>query len=142
MSKVVSMRLKEPQAERLARLAKRMRRSVSETAALLVDEALRREDFPFIEFRDTAVGRQAFLKGRRLKVWHIADLAQGSGKNSAEIADYLDVPQVQIEAALRYAEAFPDEIQQAIDENNIDPEELKRLLPGLQIFTVDASAPR
>jgi uncharacterized protein (DUF433 family) len=142
MSKVVSMRLKEPQAERLARLAKRMRRSVSETAAMLVDEALRREDFPFIEIRDTAAGRQAYLKGRRLAVWHIADLAQGSGKSSAELADYLSVSEEQIEAALRYAEAFEDEIQAAIEDNDIDPEELQRLLPGLKIVTVDASPPR
>jgi uncharacterized protein (DUF433 family) len=136
------MRLKEPQVERLTRLAKRVRRSVSQTAALLLDEALRREDFPFIEFRDTAVGRQAYLAGRRLAVWHIADLAQGSGKDSADLADYFSVRQEQIEAALMYAEAFPDEIQSAIEENNVDPEELKRILPGLKIFPDDAPAAR
>jgi hypothetical protein len=44
MSRVVRMRLKEADADRLLRLSRRPRRSVSETAALLVSEKLREEE--------------------------------------------------------------------------------------------------
>ena len=69
MSKVVSMRLKDEQVDRLERAARRLGRSPSEAAALLLEEALRQRDFALIEFRDSPVGRQAYVHGTRLAVW-------------------------------------------------------------------------
>src|SRR5436305_9365014 len=61
MSHVVSLRLKDLQYERLQHLALQLDRTPSETAVVLLEEGLRMREFPCIEFRDTAAGREAFL---------------------------------------------------------------------------------
>ena len=48
MSKVVSVRLRDDQVERLARAARRFGQTVSETAAQLLEEALRQGEFAFV----------------------------------------------------------------------------------------------
>jgi hypothetical protein len=60
VSKVVSLRLRDDQVERLQRTARYLGRSPTETAALLLEESLREREFAGIEFRDSPVGRQAF----------------------------------------------------------------------------------
>jgi hypothetical protein len=49
-------------------------RSTAETAARLLDEGLRREDFAMVEFRDSPVGRQAYVQGSRVAVWQVVQL--------------------------------------------------------------------
>jgi len=141
MSKVVSLRLKDHQVEALNRAARRLGRRPSETAALLLEEALRQREFPFIEFRDSPLGRQAHLQGTRLKVWQIESLARECGREVHRVAEHLALPPVQIEAALRYAEAFPQEIEDAINDNEWAAANIERLIPGIKIFEVDAASP-
>jgi hypothetical protein len=69
MSRVISCRLGEDRLQRLPRAARAMNRSPGEAAAAMVEEGLRLREFPGLEFRDTAVGRQAYLRGTRLAVW-------------------------------------------------------------------------
>jgi predicted DNA-binding protein len=57
MSKVVSIRLKDEQYERLRKLARRLDRTPSETVVRVLEEGLREREFPYIVFKDTAVGR-------------------------------------------------------------------------------------
>ncbi len=140
MSKVVSLRLKDDQVERLERAARRMGRPPSSAAIVLLEEALRMRDFPFIEFRDTIVGRQAYIKGTRLQVWMVKLIANDLDGEAEKVAAYLEVPAMEIQAALRYAEAFHKEIDAAIADNDRGPEELKKLLPNLEVFTVDVDA--
>ncbi len=140
MSKVVSLRLKEDQVERLERAARRLARSPSSAAVVLLEEALRQRDFPFIEFRDTMVGRQAYIKGTRLQVWMVKLIANDLDGDAQKVADYLGVPAIEIEAALRYSETYRDEIDAAIADNDRGPEELKKLIPNLEVFTVDPDA--
>ena len=140
MSKVVSLRLKDEQVERLHRAARRLGRSVSEAAALLLEEALRQRDFAFVEFRDSAIGRQAYIKGTRLAVWRIVLLARELDGDVAKTASHLEIPPIQVTAALRYAEAYPKEIEVAIADSACTVEELARLIPNLEIMEVDASA--
>ena len=64
MSKVVSLRLKDDQVERLQRAVCRMGRTPSEAAALLLEEALRQRDFAFMEFRDSLAGRRRIFRTR------------------------------------------------------------------------------
>ena len=139
MSKVVSLRLKDDQVRRLAKAARRLGRTPSETAAVLLEEALRQAEFAFIEFRDSAVGRQAYIKGSRLAVWQIAALARSFGDDPERIAAHLEVPETWIRAAFTYASAYPDEIGGAIADNEHDITALRRLIPSLEV--VDAPAP-
>ncbi|MBI4316952.1 MAG: transcriptional regulator [Chloroflexi bacterium] len=137
MTKVISLRLKDEQVDALARKARRLGRTPSETAAILLGEALRQQDFAFIEFRDSPVGRQAYLQGTRLAIWQIASIARDFDGNVARIAEHLDRPQVQIAAALNYAAAFPKEIEAALADNEWAADNIERLIPNVKVVTVD-----
>jgi hypothetical protein len=65
---VISVRLDRERLERLRRTARAMNRTPGEAAAVLVEEGIRLREYPGIEFRDTALGRQAYLRGTRLAV--------------------------------------------------------------------------
>ena len=43
-------------------------------------------DFAGIEFRDTGIGRQAYLRGTRLAVWMVALVARDFGDDGAAVA--------------------------------------------------------
>lgn len=141
MSKVVSLRLKDDQIERLGRAARQLGRTPSETAALLLEESLRQREFPFIEFRDTVVGRQAYLKGTRLAAWQLARLAQLYEGDLARFAADFEIPSVALAGAMEYADAYSSEMEAAIEDDAYAAAHLSELIPNLEVFKVDAAAP-
>src|ERR1700676_1320399 len=70
-SVVISMRLPAESGKRLKRMANRHGWTPSDASARLVEEGLRRSEFGFIDFRDSAAGRQACLQGSTLAVWEV-----------------------------------------------------------------------
>jgi predicted transcriptional regulator len=140
MSRVLSIRLKDDQVERLGRVAGRLGRTRSEAAAALLEEALRREQFALIEFRGTPAGRQAFLQGTRVKAWQVAWLSPAFDGDAERIAVHLGLPVILVQAGLEYAKAYPDEIAAAIANQDHSIDELRRLMPNLQVFAGDAPA--
>ena len=148
-TQVVSMRLQEGQIERLRRLSRRLGRTPSETGALLVEEALRRAEFGHIEFRDSAAGRQAYVQGSRLAVWKVVQIARSYAQDADKIdadkidaektAEHLGWPVVKVQAALGYAQAFPEEIEAALEDNAAyDTQTLQRMLPQARVFVAAA----
>ncbi len=132
---VVSVRLAPNEVAKLKQLARRVGRSPSELGADLLSESIRRSDFAFIEFRDSAMGRQAYIQGTRLAVWQAVTVLRAHGGNVAKAAAHLRWPEAKAHAAVAYAKAFPDEIEEAVQENeSVDFEQLSRLLPGIQRF--------
>src|SRR5436190_23555490 len=111
---VVSMRLPADSSKRLQSIALRHGWTVSDTSARLVEEGLRRSEFAFIDFRDSAVGRQACIQGSSLAVWEIILLARNYNNNPARVAKHLHWPEPKVRAAFNYAEAFPAEIKTAL----------------------------
>ena len=140
MSKVFSLRLKDRPADSLQRIARRMGRTPTESAQILLDEKLRECEFAFIDFRDSPAGRQAYLQGTRLKVWQIVSTVRDYQGDVVQAAAHLSLPPVQVKAALNYAKAFPDEIDAAIRDNECSVTELERLIPNLEVVSVDASS--
>jgi len=135
MSHVVSIRLPDEQAKRLKRQARRMQRPPSEAARMLLDEALRQADFPLIEFRDSPIGRQAYIKGGRVQVWMVVSIAEGYKNNLKKTAKHLQCPEEWVEAAYAYARAFPKEIRDAIEDNDaMTPEKFREKYPTLVPF--------
>jgi uncharacterized protein (DUF433 family) len=135
VSIVVSLRLPPDQAKRLRQMARRLGRSASEVGAELVGESLRRADFAFIEFRDSAAGRQAYIQGTRLAVWQAVSVLRSHEGDVAKAAAHLKWPEAKMHAAVAYTKAFPDEIEEAVRDNaSFDFEKLSRLLPGIQRF--------
>jgi uncharacterized protein (DUF433 family) len=132
------MRLPDESSKRLKRMANRHGWTASDASARLVEEGLRRSEFAFIDFRDSAVGRQAYIQGSTLAVWEIVMLVRAYEANVRSVAKHLDWPEIKVKAALNYAEAFPREIEEALSENTTnDFEILKRLLP--QISNIKSS---
>jgi hypothetical protein len=136
-SKVISMRLPAESAGRLLRMAKRHGWTASDTSARLVEEGLRRSEFAFIDFRDSPVGRQAYIQGSSLAVWEIQMLLRSYKGDATAVAKHLEWPLAKVQAGANYAEAFPDEINGALAENDaMDFESLKRLLPNVEEISV------
>ena len=136
-STVVSLRVSEDQAERLQRKARRLGRSPSETGAILLEESLRRDEFAFIDFRDSALGRQAHIQASRLPVWMVVKMVRAFGGDVQKTADHLHRSPPQIQAALNYAKAFPDEIEAAIKDNDsYDFAKISQMIPQARVFSV------
>ena len=132
MGKVLSIRVTEQQVGRLGRIARQMRMKPSQAAAALLEETLRMDEFPLVEFRDTAVGRQAYLQSTRLKIWMVEWIARNYDHNMSQTAEHLSLPAHYVEAALDYARAYPREMEEAIADNSKTFEEVKKILPNVQ----------
>ncbi|HEX3662699.1 MAG TPA: hypothetical protein VHU89_14785 [Acidobacteriaceae bacterium] len=134
-SVVVSMRLPEESGRRLKRMARRHGWTASDTSARLVEEGLRRSEFALIDFRDSPVGRQAYMQGSTLAVWEVMMIARAYKGDAEKAARHLEWPEARVQAAVNYAEAYPEEINEALAENDaMDFEALKKILPNLQMF--------
>ncbi len=133
-SRVVSLRLKEPASATLERQARLMQRSVGETAAILLTEKLKQEEFPGVEFRRTSVGRLAYVKGTRVAVWLLVMLARDHDMDVRNVAEHLDWPIERVEIGLAYAAAYPGEIEPLVnDASDMTYEKLKLRVPGAQV---------
>jgi len=142
-STVISMRLPAESGLRLKRMARRHGWTASDASARLVEEGLRRADFAFIDFRDSAAGRQACIQGSTLAVWEIILLLRSHKGNAEAVARHLKWPRMKVRAAIHYAEAFREEIDAAIADNDAtDFESLKRMLPQAEEFVAGKSARR
>jgi uncharacterized protein (DUF433 family) len=137
MSQILSLRVPDTMVERLERFARRQGNGMTRTKAsvLLLEEALREAEFAHIEYRDTPIGRQPFLKGTGLAVWEMSMIAHSYAFDVEQIAQKYPYPAAVIQAALNFYEAYPEEMDQAIEDNNIGYEALKRLLPNVKLFT-------
>jgi uncharacterized protein (DUF433 family) len=129
-SAVISMRLPAESEKRLKRMANRHGWTPSDASARLVEEGLRRSEFAFIDFRDSPAGRQAYIQGSTLAVWEIVLLVRSYKDKAAAVAAHLGWPAAKVHAAVHYAEAFPEEVNEALAENDAaDFDALKRMLP-------------
>lgn len=109
--------------------------TASDASARLVEEGLRRSEFAFIDFRDSAAGRQAFVQGSSLAVWEVALLLRAYKQNAVAVARHLSWAEPKVRAAIHYAEAFPEEIAAALAENDaVGLKALKRMLPQAEEF--------
>jgi hypothetical protein len=117
--------------------------TASDASARLVEEGLRRSEFAFIDFRDSPAGRQACIQGSTLGVWEVMLLVRAYKGNAAEVAKHLSWPVAKVQAAANYAESFPEEIEEAIAENDVvDLVALKRMLPQTLEFPARTLARR
>jgi hypothetical protein len=132
---VISMRLPADSGKRLKQMAARHGWTPSDASSRLVEEALRRSEFAFIDFRDSAVGRQAYIQGSTLAVWEVVFLVRSHKGGVPAAAGHLKWPEAKVQAAINYAHAFPDEIEAALSENAAtDFDALKRMLPQAAEF--------
>ena len=132
---VISSRLTPEQETRLTRMARHRGRTSSEMGAVLIEEGLRRTEFAMIDFRDSPVGRQAYIQGSSLAVWEVAWIARGYHNNVEKTAAHLEMSPLKIKSAINYAKAFPEEVETALQEHEAcDFESLSRMVPQAEVF--------
>ncbi len=137
MSQVISTRLPDRTAERLKQLAREWGKTPSETSAILIEESLRESEFPYIEFRQSPLGRQPYLKNSSLALWEVIQIAQSYALDEQKTAAHFHRPLEWVRSALLYAEAYQSEGQKAIIQaQTLNETTLKRLLPQLETITV------
>ena len=117
-STVISMRLPVASGKRLKSMANRHGWTASDASARLVEEGLRRSEFAFLDFRDSTIGRQAYIQGSSLAVWEVMLLVRSYKNDLQAVARHLRWPKARVQAAVNYARAFPAEINEALAENN------------------------
>jgi uncharacterized protein (DUF433 family) len=114
-STIMTLRLPGEVHRGVERLAARLGHKPAQIGARLIEEGLRRRDFPQIDLRESAAGRVAYLAGTRLAVYWVVQRVRG-GMDPEQFAREHEVPAARVGAALAYAEAFPEEIQRDIEE--------------------------
>ena len=134
MSQTLTMRVPDENAEEVRRIATKERLSVSEVSAQILDEGLRQRKYPEIEFRDILGERTACVKGR-IELWQLVMVARHHTEDRvAKTAAHLVLRPEQVQGALDYYAAYPDEIDAALAENdNMAYEEMKRRYPKQKI---------
>ena len=138
MSQILSLRIPEQMGERLDLFARRLGNGTTRTkaAVMLLEESLREASFAFIEYRDSPIGRQPCMKGAGLAIWKVVMIARQHEMNAESMAQDYPYPVQNLRSALSFYEAYSEEINQAIEDNDVGFEALKRLLPNLQLFEV------
>src|SRR5438552_2850329 len=110
-SYVMTLRLPKGLGRGVERYSARTGHKPSQVGAMAVDEFMRRRNFPLIDFRDTAAGRIAYVKGTRLAVYWVAAAVKRMGAGIKKAAAIWNLPPEKIRAALQYAETYNEEIQ-------------------------------
>jgi len=90
-------------------------RTPSDLLAEYAEEIARKHQFCHIEFRDTEMGRMAYVEGTPTAVWLVCDLARQNGNHIARAARLHGWPEGKIRAALNYAAAYPEEIEPLVE---------------------------
>jgi len=115
-----TLRLREHLRSQIARIAKRTRRPFSEVTQDLLEEALRMRECPGIYFADEPAGREAKIAGTGLGVWEVIRDYLASGKNGRLLKKSLpQLSEAQIRAGILYYTRYPQEIDEAIAENEV-----------------------
>lgn len=117
MSENVSVRLEDSLAQRLRLRARAAGETLSDRLRRYAEEGVRRDEHPLITFRDGPTGRRAGLVGGP-DVWEVVMWVEELGGERDPVALLVDesaLTHPQIEAALRYRAAYPDEVNARID---------------------------
>jgi hypothetical protein len=117
MSVNVSVRLDDALAESLRLRARAAGETLSDRLRRYAEEGARRDEHPLVTFRDGPAGRRAGLLGGP-DVWEVAMWVEDLGEEAdpvAALAEDSTLTPSQVDAALRYRAAYPDEIAARIE---------------------------
>jgi hypothetical protein len=115
-----TLRLEPRTKQGLAERARRVGMAERTLAQRYVEEGLRHDLHPLIQFLDGPSGRRASLIGRGLDVWEIIATVRDNDGSVEEAAQYLQVPAGLVEAAVAYYGEFREEIDEQIELNEAE----------------------
>ncbi len=122
MTDTYTLRLAPGMRQRLAERARRVQLPGRTLAQRYVEEGLRHDAHPLIQFLDGPSGRRASLIGRGLDVWEIIATVRDNDGSCDRAAEYLGVRAGLVEAAVAYYGEYPDEIDFEIELNEAEYE--------------------
>lgn len=108
--------------QRLSERARRAQVAERTLAQRYVEEGLRHDAHPLIQFLDGPSGRRASLVGRGLNVWEVIATVRDNEGSLIEAAEYLQVPAGLVEAAVSYYGEYRDDIDAEIELNEAEYE--------------------
>ena len=136
MAREVTLRLPDETAARLEASARAAGLSLSEVGARAIEEWLRQQEFPEIDFMTFNGERHACVKGF-MQIWQLVMVARHWDFDIETTAKYFPIPAHRIRGAFDYYRAYPKEIERAIAENDSwTYERLKEVLPNLNRVSV------
>src|SRR5947209_5687062 len=124
----LGVRLAEKTCEMIRQISASRGRTPSDLLAEYAEEITRKHRFCHIEFRDTPLGRMAYVEGTRSAVWLVSDLVRQNKGNIGKTAKLHEWPETKVRAAVNYAEAYRDEIELLVDRARHMTEETLRQL--------------
>jgi uncharacterized protein (DUF433 family) len=112
MARTRTFRLSDGVLASLQERARDRGESANALAERLLEEGLRRDAHPLIDFWDSVAGRRAMVLGTRIEVGQVVDTWLESNKLVEETAEYFNLPERHIAAALQYYAAFQQEVDE------------------------------
>lgn len=110
-----TIRLRPKLRAEIERIARRTRRSFSEVAQALLEEAVRTRECPGIYFAEEPAGRVAKVAGTGLGVWEVIRDYKAVKDNAKKLRKWLPhLSASQLKAATLYYARFPQEIDAEI----------------------------
>ncbi len=129
MPKPFTIRLSEEVRGWLERENRRTKLPKSALLEVLAEESIRTRRFPGIGFRGPEHSRRAWVISTGLDVWEVVELYKGKGRE--RLLSEHNVSERQLHLALSYHEAYPREIDEALEENTRTPEDWRRVSPSV-----------
>ena len=117
-----TLRLAEGTKQRLAERARRAGVAERTLAQRYIEEGLRHDVHPLIQFLDGPSGRRPSLVGRGLDVWEVIATVKDNHGSIADAAEYLGLPAGLVEAAAAYYGEYREEIDEQIERNEAEYE--------------------
>jgi uncharacterized protein (DUF433 family) len=113
--------------------ARRQKRSKSSLVEELTEEGTKVRRFPGLAFRGEGPYREPWIVGTALDVWELCEILDHyEGSIGRVVEDYDGVDERACRLALAYRREYPEEIGDAIAENNRTPEEWLALYPFVE----------
>jgi uncharacterized protein (DUF433 family) len=84
-----------------------------------IEEGLRQDEHPLVNFREGTAGRRPALLGSRLDVADVVTTLRQNDNSVDEAADYLEIPIEHVEACLRYYADYREEIDAWIERSEV-----------------------
>lgn len=101
-------------ARRVTHYAAAQRRTPGELSQRWAEDRIDMLDFPCLEFRETAGGSFAVVRGTRLAVWQVVQLARVLGWGRA-LCEHLEVIPEVVDSAQGYYQRHADEVDSLIE---------------------------
>lgn len=117
-----TLRLAPGTRERLGERARRFGLPERTLAQRYLEEGLRHDTHPLVQFLDGPSGRRASLIGRGLDVWEVIATVRDNDGSITEASAYLQVPAGLVEAAASYYGEHRDEIDREVEFNDAEYE--------------------